>query len=236
MTLIIAAEGKEFVVLAADSKGTFVDDGSRMESITEEKLMPLTKYACILIAGDAELGLQLVERFKEKYKSSYTSDMSTVISEFSVFCKKELSHITDTILPGNRAFPDVVFLIGGLNKEGKKYVPRLNILRSMRLFLPGRHKDKVAEGAPFIARYILSKKYDRNASQESMGFLVAEAMSETISIDSDVGGKVRMAIIDKNGLRVISDEAVKRYLDGPEEDERIKLEEERKGLKKLIEE
>lgn len=236
MTLIIAAEGDNFVVLAADSKGSWNDDGSRMESITEEKLMPLTKYACILIAGDAEIGMQLVEEFKTKYKSSYTWGISKVVSEFSKFCKKELSHITDTIKPSDVAFPDIVFLVGGLDKNGEEYIPRLNILRSVRLFFPGRHRNKVAEGKPFIARYILSKNYDRDSSKEVMGFLVAEAMRETISIDGDVGGKVRMAIIDENGLRVLPDEAVKKYLDGPAEDERIKLKKEKEGLEKLLNE
>ncbi|MBU4502134.1 MAG: hypothetical protein KKA79_06055, partial [Nanoarchaeota archaeon] len=123
-----------------------------------------------------------------------------------------------------------------VDKSGEKYIPKINILRSTRLFLPGMHKDKAAEGSPFIARYVLSKEYDRNASQEAIGFLVAKAMNETISIDADVGGKVRMAIIDKNGLRILTDEAVKRFLDGSEEDERIKLRSEREVLEKLIRE
>lgn len=237
MTLIIAAEGNNFVVLAADGKGTWVDaGGSRMESITEEKLVPLTKYACALIAGDPELGVQLVEEFKTKNKYSYKWGISQVVSEFSNFCKKTISQITDTIRPNDDAFPVVIFLIGGLDKTGRKYVPKLNILRSERLFLPGRQKNKAAEGKPFIARYLFSKKYDKDLSKEVMGFLVAEAMRETISIDGDVGGKVRMAIIDENGCRVLSDEVVKRYLDGPEEDEIIRLEEERKGLEKLLRE
>lgn len=236
MTLIIGAEGKDFVVLAADSKGTFLEDGSRMESITEEKLIQLTDYSCVLIAGDAEIGVQLIEDFKEKHRFSKNLGISKVVLLFRDFCKKEMGHITDTILPGHPAYPDIVFLVGGVDKKGKGCVPRLRILRSSTLFFAGRHRDKVAEGVPLIARYILSKEYNRNQSQEAMGFLVAKAMRETISINAEVGGKIRMAIVRNNGVQVFNDNVVKKYMDGPEEDERLKLKAEREELEKLIKE
>lgn len=234
MTLIIAAEGEGFVVLAADSKGTWIDDiGSRMESITEEKLIPITKFTCVLIADDAELGVQLVEEFKARNKTISDWGITKVVQEFSVFCKKELLHITDTIQPTSDAFPSVTFLIAGLDKNKEAYIPKINILRSKRLFLAGRHKDKVAEGKPLIARYILSKRYERILSQENMGFIVAEAMKETISVDGDVGGKVRMAIIDENGVRVLTDNVVEKYLDGQEEDEKNRLNQEQETLEEM---
>jgi len=75
-----------------------------------------------------------------------------------------------------------------------------------------------------------------NKSQEDMCFVVAKAMKETISIDSDVGGKVRMAIIAKTGVRILPDNVVGEYLEGPEEHEKHKIERESEGLKKLIKE
>ena len=233
MTLITAAEGNEFVVLATDSKGSWIDgSGTRIDSINAEKLIPLSKYSCVLIADDAEVGLQLVEEFKKQFKNNNLG-ITKIVKEFSKFCKKEISHISDSISPSNPAFPSVVFIVAGLDKERKKYIPKINILRSERLFYPGRVKEKAADGKPMIAHYILNKEYDKNYSQEDMCFLLGKVMVETVKVDGDVGGKIRMAIINQKGVRILPDNIVDIYVTDKESYKRIR---ENKELEDIIKE
>lgn len=209
MTLIMAVEGIDFVVLATDSKGSWIDDsGTRIDSIAEEKLIPLTKYACVLICADAEVGVQLVEEFKTQYANHHNWGITKVVKEFSKFCKREISHISDTVSPSDRAFPNVIYIVAGLDKVGKKWKPKINILRSHRLFYPGREKNKAANGKPMIARYILDKEYNKNLSVDDMCSLVGMVMAETVRIDGDVGGRIRMAVINQKGVRELSDDVV----------------------------
>lgn len=218
MTLIVAVEGKDFVVLGADSEGSRGDVyGTRVDNITAEKLIQLTKYSCALIAGDPEIGIQLIEEFKSQLRNTDSWDTTKVVKEFSKFCKKEILHISDTISPSDDDFPDVTYIVAGLDKKRRKYIPKINILRSGNLFFAGREKDKAAKGKPMIAYYILDKKYNKESSQDDLCFLIGEVISETIRIDGDVGGKIRMAVIDKKGFRDIADSVVDDFTKNKED-------------------
>lgn len=239
MTLVIAAEGKDFVVLISDGKGMWTEeDGTRFESRNEDKMFKLSKYTCALIAGDSELGAEFIESFKLKNKGCANWPMRRVVKAFSKHCKKELGHLTDIVHPANNNFPDIVYVIGGMDKVGRKFFPIINILRSQRnLCMVGRKRRNAAEGSPLIARYILSKNYSENLSLNEMCLLVAEAMAETITIDGNVGGKVRMSVVDKRtGVREFTADIVEKFLKGPVNYRESLIAEEKKNLIKLIRE
>ncbi|MFH1473467.1 MAG: hypothetical protein ABIE55_01100 [Candidatus Aenigmatarchaeota archaeon] len=234
MTLIVSLEGKDFIAVGSDSEGSREDShGTRVDNIEAEKLIQLTKFSCALIAGDAEIGTELIEEFKSTLKNTDKWNLTDVVKKFSKFCKKEISHISDVVSPSDIAFPYIIFILTGLDKKGKKFIPKINVLRSTRLFCPGREKDKSAKGKPMIAYYILDKYYDKNFCQEDMLFLIGKVISETMRIDGDVGGKIKMAIIDNKGFRNIKDSAVEIYT---KDKEMYKLEKENKELENIIKE
>lgn len=235
MTLIVAIEGIDFVVLAADSQGRREIYGTRVDSKSEEKLMPLTKYSCVLISGNGEIGTQLIEEFKSQVKNIDSLDITKVVKKFSKFCKKEITHISDSVSPSDEAFPEITYIVAGLDKKRNgRYIPKINILRSTSLFCPGRIKYKAADGKPMIAYYILDKEYRMNQSQNDLCFLIGKVMSETIRIDGDVGGTVKIAVIDKKGLRIIPEHVVNDFMNFDKEEYTIKKEKEE--LEKIIKE
>ena len=237
MTLIIALEGIDFLVLTTDSKGSWEYSSEiRVDNPNAEKLIQLNKHICILIGGDSEIGINLVEEFKTQFTKCNSWTMGKVVKEFSKFCKKEIKHITDTILPGNRMFPAIVFIIGGLEKIKGKWEPKINILRSENLFYPGRKKDNIADGRPWIARYIFGKHYRKDLSLEDMCFLAGKIMSETVSFDGYVGGKIRMAVIDQKGVRKLNDNVVNRFLKAKDEYIKENEKKEKEELEKIIKE
>lgn len=115
-------------------------------------------------------------------------------------------------------------------------MPKIYVLRSENLFFSGRGDNTVAEGKPFIARYILSKEYDKNYGVDEMCFLVAKTMVETISIDGDVGGKIKMARIDGKGVHPLPDNAVQEFVNGKKEYEKSKTEQQKNELVKISKE
>jgi hypothetical protein len=194
MTLIVAVAGNDFVIVGADGKGTVTDHvGNRVDSLNEQKLVKLTDFVCVLLVADGEIGLELIEEFQTRVKPKPNWGITKTVAELSVFCKEQVGSFFSGVRSSDPSFPDIIYVLAGFDKVGTKYKSKINVLRSSSMFFPGRYKDKVAEGKPLIARYILSHKYNRNLSEDDMCYLVGELFVETITLDGDVGGQIRMA-------------------------------------------
>ncbi len=217
MTLIIALEGTNYVVIGADSKGS---GGymARVDSLNEEKMLTLSKYCAVLISGNAEIGIELIEEFKVKFKSLNGLSVSQIVKKFSTFCRKNIVVFTDTMAPNHPAFPDFDYIVTGLNKKGRTFSPQTNILRSRSLFFPGRVKNKATEGEKHIADYLIGEEYDRTVDQETMCFLSGKILAKTIKINGNVGGKIKIGVIDKSGLRILPDDNVETYTTSTKEE------------------
>jgi 20S proteasome alpha/beta subunit len=203
MTLIVAMEGKDHVVVGADSRGLIKDiAGNRIQMNIEEKLIPLTKHVCILVAGEADIARQLIEEFKDNVisKVKKINNVSKIAKLFSKFCKKEFKEIIDFIPATSQQFPDVDFIIAGLQKEKKKFKPRLYLIRSWRAFYPERSRNFAIDGKNIVAYYLFAKKYRDDMTVDEECTLVSQSIYDTIQIDGDVGGKVSLAVINSHGF------------------------------------
>ncbi|MEM0049772.1 MAG: hypothetical protein QXW39_04465, partial [Candidatus Bathyarchaeia archaeon] len=62
MTLVVIFQGTDGLVLAADSRGTFIGSPRGLTIITDSmvKMFKLTKYVGIVVYGQGELAAQLV--------------------------------------------------------------------------------------------------------------------------------------------------------------------------------
>ena len=111
-------------------------------------------------------------------------------------------------------FPDFGFLIAGLDKKGSRYrTPLFYTLDSFTGFGLGLRRGFEIQGKSMIALYLFSKGYQANMSLDSLLRLVAQAMWDTKNIDATVGGQIRIAIIDSEGIREIPDEDVESFVE-----------------------
>jgi 20S proteasome alpha/beta subunit len=203
MTLVIAAKGKDFLVLGTDSRGTMRDvDGNTVQLNTMVKLIPISKYVGILVYGAAGPAFYILDEFKIMLEGE-DLDVLEITKKLANMCREEARKVHD--VPATH-FPDFGFVIAGLDKEGRKYVPKCyNLTAASGFRISTYHQGFAIEGIPFIATYLFAKNYEKtNMNDETdLATLVAQAFHDTMNIDGDVGGKVRMAIIDQTGLREV---------------------------------
>ena len=65
------------------------------------------------------------------------------------------------------------------------------------------------KGKPIIALYKFAKEYREDMNVDALTKFVVQSIYDTSQIDGDVGGKIKIAIISNEGLRLISDKDVK---------------------------
>src|SRR5713101_7232061 len=115
MTLVIAAQGDDFVVVATDSRGTIeTPGGTRTEINFMVKLVPVSKYAVILMYGDANPANYLIERFRESLRAK-NAGVEQVAEKFAKLCGQEAKRTKD-VPKHPQYFPSLGFVIAGLVK------------------------------------------------------------------------------------------------------------------------
>lgn len=203
MTLVIAALGRDFAILGADSRGVIDAGIGRAEINIYQKTVQITKYVSIQLYGDAEEGSQLVEKYKGQMKRKLKS-VDLVAEDFSRFCQNEERAIAD--VPKDPDYKiSFGFLISGLNFKNGKGTPQIYNMRNLTGFRLGRCKHFAVHGKPLIALYLFSMYYQNDMTINDLSKLVAQSIYDTMHIDGDVGGPIRISIIDSDGTRELSD-------------------------------
>lgn len=221
MTLVIAAPGKDFVILGADSRGVADVGSGRAEINICRKIIQITKHTSIMMYGASEAGNQLVEKYKNQIKPKL-QDVSSIAEDFCRFCQNEERAIAD-VPKHPDAWVSFGFLVCGIrikNKKTKnkkiknrKIVPLIYNLRNFDGFRLGLCKPFAIKGKPLIAYFFFARDYREDMSFNEMGKLVAQSIYDTMQIDGDVGGSIRMVIIDSDGTREIPDSDVQNYIE-----------------------
>lgn len=201
MTLVIAAYGRDFVVLAADSRGTLQDrGGTRVELNRYRKLRKLNERVGLLMYGHADAANYLVEQFQRDKKLA-KKGVSTVAHEFAHFCRQELAQIPPI---ARNNLPEFGYIVAGLDTTRTGNLsPRCLGLCSVDGFFM-RESDRVAiEGKPILANYMFARSYHEELNEDELSCLVAQAIYDTNKVDGDVGGPIHMVIIDRYRFREI---------------------------------
>lgn len=199
MTLVIAAGGRDFVILGADNRGTIEEvGGTRVEINIVEKIFKITNHSAILIYGDSGQSQYFIDRFTRTRHSD--ADVSIIAENFAEFCQNEVRRLSD-VPTHPQYYPTFGFIVAGLDKvRGAFKKPRcfeLNSVRGFRLQFGG--DGFLINGKPMLAYYLFSKKYKLNMEVKPLSELVATALYDTAHVDGDVGIRARMARIEKNG-------------------------------------
>jgi len=197
MTLVIAAPGKNFVVIGYDSRGILQDTaGTRIERNDMEKMIRIADHVCVLMYGNGDIGNEFVEKFKSNL-STGTDGVTKIADDFAEFCREKIKVIKDVPY---ESFPNLGFVVAGLDEEEGTYkTPRTYYLESTYAFMLA-HPPYVIKGKKVIAEYIFVKTYKKDAELDDLCSLVAQSIYDTMSVDGDVGGDIKMGIIRSDGL------------------------------------
>ena len=191
MTLVVGMEGKDGVVLAADSRGTIGDPrGLTAISDSHIKLFQLSKFTGIVSYGSAETAAQSITELKKKLGSNDIY-FSSVFNRARDTIKTSYIEWFKNLVPEQR--PALGFIITGLEKDGKA---KIYYLQNRFDFAPQLCTAGIALGGiPQYATYLLHRLYDPKMSISNLITLAAYVITETATQDPKVGGPVRIAQI-----------------------------------------
>jgi len=221
MTLIVALEGQDGIVLAADSRGTIGDPrGLTAVNDLQQKLFKLTSHSGITISGSSELAASLISKLQDTMSQKGLVHVDQVAQEaVSVIQKEYFQWFGKRPWAGPQPImdqrPSLIFLITGYNtQEGQSPMPRIYLLNNALDFaLQTCSTGFMVAGIPQYAIYLIHRLYDRQMNLKSLKGLAAYLITETASQDPKVGGPIRMAeITPSQGYAELEETEIKRIL------------------------
>ena len=204
MTLNLILKGKDGIVLASDSRGTFGDPrGVTAQNDNMNKLYGLSKYVGVVLAGSGELGATIMDEIQKEIQKAnppiegITPVMNLVrgilMKRFNEwFAGFAVAPIQGMPVPTR---PTLVLIIGGyeLNGEGKPTEQKIYSLNCHLNFAPMLHDYGYGlNGVAQYALYLLNRLYMPDLSVEKLLPLGAYVITETASQDGKVGGPLQM--------------------------------------------
>ncbi|MHA1793033.1 MAG: archaeal proteasome endopeptidase complex subunit beta [Promethearchaeota archaeon] len=178
---------KDAVILATESQATM---GSYVVSKDTPKLYQIAKNVGITISGGVADCQQVVRNLRALIELR----MLDLNRELSV---KSITQLTSVILFQNRMFPYIsMLLIGGYDKEGS----HLFSLDPFGSLMEEKNFASVGSGS-VVAIGVLESTYKPDLNVDEGIQLVKRAVGAARKRDTASGGKIQVAVIDKNGLR-----------------------------------
>src|SRR6266568_1517851 len=147
MTLLVALKGRDGLVLAADSRGTFGDPrGVTAQNDAQQKAHILSPHVAVLAAGSGEVGALIIDMAKQQVAANGTDGATPVMNVLRDTVRARYAEWFPSVPPvlpfaliqtGQVATrPDLAFLVGGYELDG---TPRLFGLGSLVDFSPMLH-------------------------------------------------------------------------------------------------
>jgi 20S proteasome alpha/beta subunit len=215
LTLVIAAEGKDYVVAATDSRGTIEDGaGNRVELNMVQKLFRINDHAIILLYGETGQAQYMIDELEIANRFDPGSGVRHIAIEFGKLCRREAKEWRD-VPTHPRYNASFGFFVVGLDEENGAFTkPRIYELNCQRGFKMELGRDGfLINGKPMIAYYNFAKRYERDKPLLETCRLVAQSFHDTIEVDGDVGGRIRMAILDSTGEREPDRHIIEEYIE-----------------------
>jgi 20S proteasome alpha/beta subunit len=218
LTLIVCLKGKNGMVLASDSRGTFGDPrGVTAQNDNQKKSYGLSKYVGVLMAGSGELGAMIMNEIATDVKNRNLEGVTPIMNAAREILKRRydewfarfsLQAIPNVPTPVR---PTLVVIIGGydLDNTGKPVTQKIYSLNCHLDFAPMLHDYGFAlEGVAQYALYLLNRLY-AGESVKNLLPLAAYVITETASQDGKVGGPVQMMqITPEEGGKILSSEEI----------------------------
>lgn len=231
MTLLVALTGKDGIVLAADSRGTFGDPrGITAQNDTMNKTFIIAEQAAVLVAGSGEVGTLLLQDFAAAYPPATLGGATAAVTALRAMARQKYGEwfpslpavAPQAMVQAGQiaARPDLVYVVAGhdAQPDGSR-TPAIYQLTSAVDFAPMLHNYGFAvAGVPQYALYLLNRLYQPERTIEELAALAVYAITETASQDGKVGGPVRIITIPVDGqAQALSTEAVREIMDANEQ-------------------
>ena len=224
MTLVVCLKGKDGMVLASDSRGTFGDPrGVTAQNDNMQKVYGLSKYVGVLLAGSGELGATIISEIQKKIAKKKTEGVTPVmelireilIKRFDEWFKGfNIQPIQGSTTPVR---PTLMFVVGGydLDKDGKPATQRIYSLNCHINFAPFLHDYGFAlEGVAQYALYLLNTLYSPDSSVKNLLPLSTYVITETARQDGKVGGPVQlMKILSDKGCLSLDSQEINKIIE-----------------------
>jgi 20S proteasome alpha/beta subunit len=229
VTLLVALRGKDGLVLAADSRGTFGDPTqTTAQNDSMQKAHVLSKHVAVLFAGTGEIGALLSEEAKASVGEM--DGVTPVMENLRATCRTKYDEWFATVpamqppallMTGQvPSRPGLNILVGGYEVDGDAVgEPKLYRLFSQTDFAPSLSDyGWMVDGVAQYALYLLNRLYEPDRSVEELTALAVYTITETASQDGKVGGPVKVVTIKPNeGCDALADAAVTKVLKGNEQ-------------------
>jgi 20S proteasome alpha/beta subunit len=229
MTLIVALQGCDGSVLAADSRGTIGDPrGLTAINDSHTKLFQLTKTCGVGISGASELALKLVDELKTDFAQNPQEEIDKIVTKSRETIRKRYDDWFAKFAVADRPGLNLIFC--GFhkttpNKGNDPPAPRTYLLSSQLDFAPQLAANgNMMSGVPQYATYLQHRLYNPGMSVENLVKLAAYLIAETATQDPKVGGPVRVATLKTDeGFRELEAKTVDEIIRlNDEQNEKLK--------------
>ncbi len=223
MTLLVALKGRDGLVLAADSRGTFGDpSGTTAQNDSMQKAHVLSRHVAALAAGAGEVGALLAREATQEIAGANLDGVTPVMEALRTTVRAKYDEWFPTVpaIPAPQLAqtgqvatrPGLIFIVAGFEQAapGQLAEPRIYQLQSPSDFAPMLHDYGFAvAGVPQYALYLLNRLYEPNRTAEELTALAVYAITETASQDGKVGGPVKVITVQPDiGCMALAQEGV----------------------------
>jgi len=197
-TTTVGLIAKDAVVLAADMRASM---GHLAYDEESQKLYKITEEIALTNAGSVGDSLVLI-RFLRSQANLYEIERQVKMSP------NAMAALVSNVLNSARYYPySVQFILGGMNKGAELYevAPCGGVLK--------REKYAVSGSGTELALSVLDQQYKKGMSEEEGIALAVRAIGAGTKRDIFSGGKgVSVMVIDKKGIRELSEEETKKFI------------------------
>ena len=214
MSLAVAIEAIDGIVLAADSRATFGDPrGMTAVNDTVQKIYRLSSRTAIALVGQAETGASLIQHITAGLAAQPGANVEVAAELIRTLGNQYFAQwfgppqfMMGPMGPTPVPRPDVWFLLIGYGANGQAKILSLGSTLPFN-FAPNLSTTGfAASGVVPLAVYLLNRLYRRGLSLDIAKDLAAYCIVETASQDGKVGGPIRLAVARPNTDIVILNE------------------------------
>ena len=197
-TTTVAIKVKEGVVLCADmraSAGYFIANNNTM------KIQKIEQHAGLTLAGGVADAQNIVAVLR------YHANVHRIQNQEPIPIRS-LSRLTSLMFHQNRGYPFIAdILVGGYDNQGPQ-------LFNIDMFGSVEEKSYVTTGSGSPVAYgLLEDEYRDDLSLDDAKIIALRAVKAAITRNIGTGDGINVALIDKNGFRLLENERKKAVLD-----------------------
>jgi 20S proteasome alpha/beta subunit len=211
MSLAVAIEAVNGIVLAADSRATFGDPrGMTAVNDTVQKIYKPSSRTAVAMVGQAESGAALIQHISAALAAQPGANVDVASEVFRTTGNQYFSQwfgvpqfMMGPLGPVPIPRPEVWYLLVGYDGENQAKILNLPSTPPFN-FAPNLSTTGfAAAGIVPLAVYLLNRLYRRGLDLEIAKDLAAYCIVETASQDGKVGGPIHLAVVKLNEETII---------------------------------